>query len=111
MDIVQSQVNNTTVITIKGDVGLDTSPKLRQVLLDLVKKKTPQIVISFQDVAYIDSSGLATLIEAVKLLKKDKGEMILVGMSDKIKSIFKITRLDKLFAIYKTQEEAAGKKS
>ncbi len=106
MNITQSQINGYTAIAIEGEVDLNSSPQLRKVFSDLSDKGSQKIIINFAKVSYIDSSGLATLIEMMQRQKKGEGKMLLVHMSDKIKSLFEITKLDKLFAIYRTQEEA-----
>ncbi len=106
MQIAQSKVNEFVTVAIEGEVDLNSSPQLRKAFNDLIDKGSSKIIVNFAKVTYIDSSGLATLIEMMQRLKKDQGRMCLVQMSDKIKSLFEITKLDKLFAIYRTQEEA-----
>ena len=105
MHIAQSRMNDFVMIAIDGEVDLNSSPQLRKVFSELADKRTSRIIVNFAKVTYIDSSGLATLIEMMQRLKKDQGRMYLVHMSDKIKSLFEITKLDKLFMIYRTQEE------
>lgn len=105
MQITQSKVNDFVTITIEGEVDLNSSPQLRKVFTDLAEKGSQKIIVNFAKVSYIDSSGLATLIEMMQRLKKGEGKMYLVSMSDKIKGLFEITKLDKLFTICRTQEE------
>lgn len=106
MDIAQSESNGFTIVSISGEVDLNSSPQMRKLFDDLIAKKASKIIVNFKKVSYIDSSGLATLIEMMQRLKKNQGLMCLVEMSDKIRSLFEITKLDKLFKIYRTQEEA-----
>ena len=106
MHITQTKVGDFVSVAIEGEVDLNSSPQLRKVFTELAEKGTQKILVNFSKVSYIDSSGLATLIEMMQRLKKGEGKMCLVNMSDKIKSLFEITKLDKLFAIYRTQEEA-----
>lgn len=106
MNISQSEVNGFVVVTIEGEVDLNSSPQMRKAFTELIDRKTSKVVVDFSKVAYIDSSGLATLIEMMQRLKKNQGQMHLVQMSPKIRSIFEITRLDKLFSILATPEDA-----
>ena len=106
MEIVQSTIDGYSVVAIDGEVDLNSSPQLRKVFEDLLKKGAKKIIVDFAKVVYIDSSGLATLIEMRQKLKKDKGQVFLTSMSEKIKSLFEITKLDKIFTICRNQEEA-----
>ena len=64
------------------------------------------MLIDFSDVGYIDSSGLATLIEMLQRLKKSGGKLCFSSMSEKVKNVFEITKLDKLFSIFDSRQEA-----
>ena len=59
-------------------------------------------------VAYVDSSGLATLVGILKNMRSYGGKMRIAGMSPKVKSLFEITKLDKLFEIMASEEEATA---
>ena len=106
MQIAQSKENNFHILRIEGDIDLNSSPQLRKTFTDLLEKGSTKVVVNFEKVSYIDSSGLATLIEMMQRLKKSQGAIYLVQMNDKIRNIFEITKLDKLFTIYRTQQEA-----
>lgn len=106
MQITQSKHNDYVLVGLEGEVDLNSSPQLRKIFNEIIDKGATKILVNFSKVSYIDSSGLATLIEMMQRIKKSNGRMSLVQMSDKIKSLFEITKLDKLFSIYKTQEEA-----
>ena len=106
MEINLSEVNGFHVVSIEGDVDLNSSPKVRETFKKLVDQSSPKVIVNFEKVTYVDSSGLATFIELMQRLKKNAGSMSLVQMSDKIYNLFEVTKLNKLFTIYKTQEEA-----
>lgn len=106
MQITQTKHNDYVLVNLEGEVDLNSSPQLRKIFNEILDKGATKIVVNFAKVSYIDSSGLATLIEMMQRIKKGDGRMSLVQMSDKIKSLFEITKLDKLFSIYRTQEEA-----
>ena len=65
-----------------------------------------KIVVNLNGVSYVDSSGLATLVEMLKRTRTYGGKMRLSDLASKVKSLFEITKLEKLFEIYSTEEEA-----
>jgi anti-sigma B factor antagonist len=95
-----------TVCYIDGEIDINSSPDIKKVFDKLIAQKTPKIVINFSKVGYVDSSGLATLVEILKNMKAYGGKMRLVSLSSKIKSLFEITKLEKLFDIMSDEAEA-----
>jgi len=57
-------------------------------------------------VTYIDSSGIGVLINTAKLLRKQKGDIVMANVSDDIKSIFKVIRLEEFITIFNSEVEA-----
>ncbi len=108
MNILESHVGRFTVLNLEGDVDLNSSPQVRRVFDQLIQKKVLDIIVNFEKVTYLDSSGLATLIEMLQRLAKYQGNLYLVEMSEKIKNLFEITKLDKLFKIYQTQQDVVA---
>ncbi len=98
--------NGTVVCRIEGDIDINCSPELKKAFDKLIARKTPRIVIELSRVNYVDSSGLATLVGILKNMRSYGGKMRLSGMSSKIKSLFEITKLDKLFEIMASEEGA-----
>lgn len=95
-----------TVCHIDGEIDINSSPALKKSFDKLLSSKTPKIVINLSKVTYVDSSGLATLVEILKNMRSYGGRMRLACMSAKIKNLFEITKLEKLFEIM-TDEETA----
>lgn len=86
-----------TVVYLSGEIDLYTSPGIRLELNKLIAGEEKNILISFKDVSYIDSSGLATLVELYQKIKGWKGKLILADMEDSVKGIFELSRLDEIF--------------
>ena len=105
MNVKSYEQDGVTIVQVSGEINIGTSPELRKLFEKEPKKK---IVIDFEKVTYIDSSGLATLVEVLKKTKTQGGSLGLAGMSDKVKSLFEITKLDKLFAIFPNQAAAVS---
>jgi anti-sigma B factor antagonist len=72
----------------------------------VLKDKSGKVLINLQKVEYIDSSGLATLVEILKNIKSYGGKLRLSNLSNKVKSLFEITKLEKLFDIFDSHDEA-----
>jgi len=98
--------NGIKICYIEGEINANTSPMLKKKLEDILKNKSRKVVINFCSVSYIDSSGLATLVELLKNVKSFSGELKLTNMQSKIKNLFEITKLEKLFNILETEEDA-----
>ncbi len=106
MNVKSDVKNGLTVCYIDGEIDINSSPEIKKAFDKFISKKTPKIVISLAKVSYIDSSGLATLVEILKNMRSYGGKMRLASMSSKINSLFEITKLNKLFEIMENEEEA-----
>ena len=107
MQITKSEVNGVTIIAIEGEINLDSSQELHEFFNKLIAQNIKKVVVDLKKTSYIDSSGLATLLHMFHGLKENQGEIFLANIvSDKIKGIFEITKLDKLFKAYPSIEEA-----
>lgn len=94
-----------TVIALSGEVDLYYSPKAREQILAYLNKKN-NVLIDLSGVSYIDSSGVASLVEGYQLARNNKLRFGLVGVSDAAMQVLQLARLDKVFPIYKTVDEA-----
>ena len=106
MSVKTEEKNGLTVCCIEGEIDINTAPDVKKAFEKLLSKRTPKIVINLAKVTYVDSSGLATLVEILKKMKSYGGRMRLTNMSQKIKSLFEITKLEKLFEIMADEAEA-----
>lgn len=106
MQIKTEDKNGIKVCYADGEINLNTSPQLKKEFEKLAGAKAKKIIINFSKVTYIDSSGLATLVEIFKKLRAYGGALKLVNLSPKIKNLFEITKLEKLFDILDDEEEA-----
>jgi len=100
MQITERTEEKIPVVSITGDVDLETSPKLRDFLKPKSAKKTPSLLLDFAGVNYIDSSGLATLIEYYQAIQGHKGKLALASLSPRVKNVFEIVRLEQIFSLY-----------
>lgn len=98
--------NGIAVCYIDGEIDINSSPAIKKSFDKLLSSKAPKLVINLAKVTYVDSSGLATMVEILKNMKSYGGRMRLACMSPKIKSLFEITKLEKLFEILADEETA-----
>ena len=106
MEVKTFEKEGVLVFQVDGEINISTSPELKK---QFEKQTAKKIVVDLAKVAYIDSSGLATLVEILKRTKSQSGSLVLSGLSDKVKSLFEITKLDKLFQVSMTQDEALSR--
>lgn len=95
-------------ITLEGDLDFHSSPDLRRELTKLVEHQAPKVLIDFQKVSYIDSSGLATFVELFQRMKRYGGKLVLFSMNASVRSVFEISKLDTIFKLAGSEKEAAG---
>jgi len=94
--IVQGAV---VIAGFEGDVDIHTSPDARKVLLECVARKMP-VLVDLSKVNYIDSSGIASLVESLQTARKGGSDLALVSVSDAALRVLQLARLDKVFSIY-----------
>jgi len=95
------------VIELSGEVDAYTCSRFREAMIDALADGSPSLVISMENVEYIDSSGLGTLVGGLKRASENGGKIAIVCTSPQIKKVFEITGLERVFPIYNNVEEAA----
>lgn len=106
MQTREHHADGLDVLAIEGEIDLACSPELRALLHAYAKKRSPALVLDFQEVSYVDSSGLATLIEYVRLAQDYSGRFGLANVNERVKTIFDLVRLTEFLSIYSTLAEA-----
>ena len=93
------------IVTLTGEIDLETSPQARQVLLNTVDQSA-KLLIDMASVTYIDSSGIATLVEAFQRAKKKGGQLAFICLNPAVVRVLSLARLDKVFVIHADRESA-----
>jgi anti-sigma B factor antagonist len=101
-EVIRKQ--GATVVVLKGDVDLESSPAAREVLLKSVDG-AGKVLVDLSSVTYIDSSGVASLVEALQAAKRNGGRFALVAASDPTRRVLELARLDKVFTMYTNVDE------
>ena len=107
MEISTRKIDKTIIFDLSGDMDLGNSPAVRKALLREVREnRTPRIVMNLSKVRYIDSSGVASLVEGLKASRDSGSRLILIGLSTSAREVLQLSRLLKIFEIYDNEEEA-----
>lgn len=106
MDIEITDYKGIKVITVSGDIDMYSSPALREELIGHSNMKVSALLVDFNKVTYIDSSGIATFVEVLKHMKTYGGRLCLFGLPGGVKEIFSFSKLDKVFEIRVDIEDA-----
>ena len=101
-EVIKKQ--GASIVVLKGDVDLESSPAAREVLLKSVEG-AGKVLVDLSSVTYIDSSGVASLVEALQAAKRNGGIFALVAASDPTRRVLELARLDKVFTMYTTVDE------
>jgi anti-sigma B factor antagonist len=96
-----------TILDITGDIDLAHSPAMRKaLLLEIKEKKTPKVFLNLEKVRYIDSSGIASLVEGLKASRDQGSRLILYGLSKTVREVMELSRLQKIFEIHDSEAQA-----
>lgn len=98
--------SRSNVLPLKGEVDLHVSPTVTASLNEMIDKKPERMVVDLSEVSYIDSAGLAALIEAMQKVEGYGGKFMLAGLQETVRSIFEISRLDQVFQIFPDADTA-----
>lgn len=94
------------VISMVGELTIHTAPAFRKYLLDMTADANGHWIFDLQEVSYIDSAGVGTLVDLFRRTKNKGTRMSLTGMTPQVRSVFEITKLDRFFPIFDSVQDA-----
>jgi|SRR5438045_3670416 anti-sigma B factor antagonist len=94
------------VLSLSGEIDLNEKPHVAAQLDPLINRKLPVIVIDLAGVSYVDSSGLALFIDGLQRVQSYGGQLVLSALRENVRMVFEIARLDQVFKIFPTSEDA-----
>jgi len=106
MKIQSTNQGDIQVLELSGELDYHSSPELREKLTELSGKQTPKILVNLGGVDYMDSSGIATFVEAFQKAKRYQGRLILAALTPTVRGVFEIAKLDSIFEIASSVAEA-----
>lgn len=94
------------VISVDGQLIVGNRHELKQKVMDALDVGERKVVIDFTNTGYIDSSGLGALVSLSKKIRDQGGELKLAGLNEDLRTLFELTKLDTLFTIADTPDQA-----
>lgn len=108
VEITTEKIGPGWLMQLKGDVDMNTSPDVRRDLGEVFKQGGGKaVLINLSGVRYMDSSGIATLVEAMQNCMKQGMRLRLVALSPSVKDVFELARLASVFEIFPGVNEAS----
>ena len=98
MQSTTRQEGDFIVVSLIGEVDLHYSPEARKCILDSLAKEA-HVLVDMSQVKYIDSSGIASLVEGFQLARSKNLQFGLIGVSNAARQVLQLARLDKVFLI------------
>lgn len=96
---VQWEGQSSVTVTVQGDVTIQTSSQLQKALKPCFTDKTKEICVNLEGVSFMDSSGIATLVEGLQWSRASGGRFVLSGLKDTVRDVFELAKLDTVFEI------------
>jgi anti-sigma B factor antagonist len=109
VQISARHLDKITIFDVSGDIDLATSPELRKAMLrELRELRIPRVVLNLKAVRYIDSSGVASLVEGLKASRDVGARFVMFGMNTTVREVLQLSRLLKIFETYESEEQAVA---
>ncbi len=106
MEIKKSSHGDTFILRLKGRFDAHEVVQVRDWLNEQIGIGNTHLVVNLAEVNFIDSSALSTLVQGLKHCREKGGDLTLCALQQPVRVIFELTRLDKAFGIYATEQEA-----
>jgi anti-sigma B factor antagonist len=106
MEIETEDLGNAFLVRVSGEVDMSNSPIVRETLIGLIGEKVPAIVVDLGEVSYMDSSGIATLVEGLQETMAYGGKFRIAALTPKVMQVFELARLTDVFDIFADVGEA-----
>jgi anti-sigma B factor antagonist len=98
LDIKVDRGEERAFVRLRGRLGVDSSPSLRDLLLSILQGQAPKtMTVDLTEVSHIDASGIATLLEALKLARNRQTTLCLTGLQGRMVRLFEVTGLQAVF--------------
>jgi anti-sigma B factor antagonist len=106
LEVVVERSGPATILRPMGEIDLSRAPALRHRLSEVQRGRPGRLIIDLSHVPYMDSSGVATLVEAMQVARRAGGRLVLCALQERVRSIFEIARLDMIFTIVGSPADA-----
>lgn len=103
-DVVQ--VAGVEILELHGRFDAYSVPEVEHWLKQIVTRVPARAIIDLSDVHFLDSMALSVLVQGMRQCREQPGDLYLCGLQQPVRSIIEMTRLDKVFVIFPSQETA-----
>ena len=97
MDFKVVAKDDVTLIEVGGQLIVGNRQLLKEQVLDQLERGDRKFIVDFSKTDYVDSSGLGVLVTLSKKIREQGGQLSLVGLSEDLRTLFELTKLDTLF--------------
>ncbi len=108
MKIKKIEKDGILILEPTGNVNIKTASALRCACEDAYHHGRKKLVLDFAKVAFIDSVGLALMIEMLQLFRMNGGALVLVNVEDKVKYLFELSKVDMMMSMFKNRDDAVA---
>ncbi|MDQ2943743.1 MAG: STAS domain-containing protein [Candidatus Dormibacteraeota bacterium] len=98
--------NGVTVVAPTGRLDVAGAPTLKEAIGEALKNGQPRVVIDMEGISFVDSTGLGSVIAALKQIRSSQGDLRLAAPNQQVRVVLELTTLDRVFPYYSTVEEA-----
>ena len=107
LEVLTRQVDNgVTVVAPTGRLDVAGAPALKDAISEVVKNGPPRVVIDMEGISFVDSTGLGSVIAALKQIRSSQGDLRLAAPNQQVRVVLELTTLDRVFPYFSTVEEA-----
>jgi anti-sigma B factor antagonist len=109
MELYHETLGGVVKVTLKGMIDASSAQTLKKEITALIQDKPVNLVLDLEGVGFVDSTGLGAMISLLRQVHQDGGDIKLASLQERIRAIFELTRLDKVFDICSDSEEAVDR--
>jgi anti-sigma B factor antagonist len=106
MSFMITKQGDVSIVAIEGQLIVSNRQELKQKMLEELEGGARKLLVDFSQTGYIDSSGLGVLVSLSKKIREQGGALRLAGLNEDLRTLFELTKLDTLFQIADTREQA-----
>jgi anti-sigma B factor antagonist len=107
LEVQSRQVDSgVTVVAPTGRLDVAGAPALKDAISEALKNGQPRVVLDLEGVSFVDSTGLGSVIAALKQIRSSQGDLRLAAPNQQVRVVLELTTLDRVFPYYSTVEEA-----
>ncbi|WP_252975141.1 STAS domain-containing protein [Janibacter melonis] len=107
LTISTSNSNGAVVVHCTGEIDVSTASQLRDAVQQVILGGSRSVAIDMTGVSFMDSTGLGVVVGRLKTLRREGGTLTIAATADRVRRVFEITGLDKVFVLYRDPADAA----